>query len=160
MPIFRLLGGKHTQSVYGSEPDPVTGRRPSKTFVKGELVESDDDLVAKLPNKFELVDSSKGKKGKPTTPSEPAQTSTAPGGQVSTGRQQTTTAPDGTAVSGPVTDPARLNVPTTPSKASKPSNAELEKMTVDELKDYAAEEEIDLKGATHKADIIKAIAKK
>lgn len=34
---------------------------------------------------------------------------------------------------------------------------ELESMTVDELKEYATEAEVDLKGATKKADIILAI---
>lgn len=59
MAEFKLLASQHIQGDPEKSADPKTGRRPSRTFVAGDIVESDLDLV-KLhgAEKFQLVSGS------------------------------------------------------------------------------------------------------
>lgn len=90
---FRLEGGQHVQADKTQKPvvvtSPTTGEKterfPSRTFRKGEIVESDTNLAARFgADKFTLLsgDASDQSDAYPSA-------SVAPGGQVSTGFQQT-----------------------------------------------------------------------
>lgn len=105
-----------------------------------------------------------------------------PGGQVSSGHQVSTTGPDGLPISGAMTedsiprtreekikDPDRqlskegakvesvLKREGAAPKSHHKTDAELHAMTVQELREHAADEEINLHGASSKDDIVKAI---
>jgi hypothetical protein len=108
-----------------------------------------------------------------------------PGGQVSTGFQSTTgtgvlgnrehvsgplqdtpderarrAAAQGKSATPPVDDGEDEEEPTAPKTRGKsPSDADLNSMTVEELREHAADEEINLHGASTKSDIVKAIKK-
>lgn len=150
MARFRLLASLHEAWDLSAEPD-ANGRFPPRTFRAGEIVESDRDLVAQFGSeKFQLVDGG-------TTPLKPAPPQAAtvfPGGQVATGRQETTKGPDGRSISGPENmNPAqRAEV-----NKNQPPVDDLDHMSVKELQDHAAAEEIDLRGAKNKEDLVKAI---
>lgn len=115
MARFRVLVGKHHEG--------------GRTYVRGEIVDSATDLskmnAPGVAPKFERVDDDASRRdfaarqqeiqrlqedldrdraesAAQSAPAVPAQPSAAPGGQVSTGFQQTAPAPDGTPVSGPV----------------------------------------------------------
>lgn len=127
MPRFKVLAGIHV----GRDPkgplqptDPETGkplpgaRRPPRNYQAGEIVEDNRDLVAMFgPGKFQYVGPAEGDHPaaqghqKNPTPGDPQGINTLantvfPGGQVSTGRQVTFTLPDGTVVSGILTEDA------------------------------------------------------
>lgn len=100
MPRFKLLVGKHTQKEQRGEA------RVPVTYKKGDVFDSEHDLVAMFNHpgsqKFEQVDGGPPlKKSSGVVPAGTAQNA-APGGQVSSGFQQTTSGPDGEPVSGPV----------------------------------------------------------
>jgi hypothetical protein len=210
---FRLLEGQHIQAdptrpIVGPDGKP-TGRFERRVYQKGDVIETDTDLAAKLgANKFEPLTGDGGQariaelerelaearaaQGAGSLPGDPnAQNlalspAVAPGGQVSTGFQHAAGSSRGTA-SGPL-DPAKaeragaagFGLPAEAAKAAgkqqqdftaaasdtppdappdAPTDADLEGMTVQELRDYAQEEEINLHGASTKAEIVKAIRK-
>lgn len=110
MAFYRLMAGKSYGPDRDQEPDPVTGRYPSKKYVPGDIIESDVDL-AKMhgESKFQLVEQGEGGRfrnvaraeGQALAPPQlNASASVAPSGQVSSGLQKTTTGPDGKAYSG------------------------------------------------------------
>lgn len=103
MAVYRLVDGKHNQADMDSEPDPKTGKRKSKQYVKGDLVPSAVDLSKLLgSNKFQLVDErdvpermrarERSAKVAATPIVPPAGHGVFPGGQVSSGLQETTSA--------------------------------------------------------------------
>lgn len=227
MKLFRLLQGVHVQADHEWEPSEVDIQNaqinrtplvpPHREFKAGQVVPSDKDLVDKFgPEKFQYV----GEGGpepkvarylKDRTPGDPApayqreSATSYPGGQVSTGFQQSSQGPDGRMVAGPVNefDPANESIDrateqqkqpqpgsastqpghphqqgqqphgktllqpghhtnpehpaSAPIKPACPPDSELKKMSVEDLRSLAADEEIDLKGATTKDDIIKRV---
>lgn len=135
---FRLNTGKHQQK------EDKTGK--SRLYRQGEIIETEADL-SKLNTgggtpKFErLEDRSERRRYEEPTPA--------------------TTTPT-------VVPPSPASSPSlpqgTPSKATQSeagyTESELAGMTVNELKELAAEDEIDVKGAQTKAELIKVLAKK
>jgi hypothetical protein len=182
---FKLLVGVHQGRDASGTKDPDTGLYPLRTYRTGETVVSEQDLVYLFgKEKFAYADAGAGRPPSPGEPSEHMRNvspAVAPHGQVITGHQQTSGGPGGTTVSGPI-DPAkaeRLGVAAagtqeaaTASRESKSTRAEdyavagaganepdYESMTVAELRDHAAAEEINLHGAATKAEIVRAIKK-
>lgn len=104
---FRLIAGDYVGpdcSGKSGKKDKETGRFPLKSFTPGEVVHSDEDLAKRFGrNKFEPMDHEKGGKDEEEL-SAPASAATspavAPGGQVSSGHQETTSKEDRTPVSG------------------------------------------------------------
>jgi hypothetical protein len=167
MARFKLLAGQHIQAdkskpVNGPDGKP-TGRFASKTFTTGQVVESDLDLAALHgPQKFELVGGEvaaaqdklraqekeierlkaellKAQTGETfRTPGDPSPDSikndpaTFPHGQVSTGFQGGAPEEEGD---------------------GEDADDDLAGLKVADLKQLAADEEVDLQGATHKAEI-------
>ncbi len=94
---FKVLVGKHQEGY--------TEDGSLRIYKKGEVVESKSDLtrlngVGPAGMKFEALDKGRGQRN--GTEAVPFNQSVAPGGQVSTGFQQTTVGSDGEPVSGPV----------------------------------------------------------
>lgn len=176
MARYRLLAG---QFIHADKSKPLldadgnpTGRFESVTHTATStnkpVVTSDTDLVAKHgPQKFELLDghgeAASGKiarleaeivklksqvassAGGFRTPGDPTpenllhSPSVAPGGQVSTGFQ------------------GAIDMDDRPADAGEGLDADLDHLTVKELREYANENEINLHGATTRDDILKAI---
>ena len=135
MPRFKILHGKHTQKEQvGTNPDGSPVFRPvtyGRNTPKGDVVDSPSDLVAKFNSpgstKFELIP-------------EPARHYAPPVAAV---------APT------PVTLAQATAAAYTPP--SKPLTDALDQMSVGDLKKFADSEEIDLKGARTKEEMIRAI---
>jgi len=142
---YKLVAGQFIGPDYTAEPVPVldkatgepvidrkTGKPltklPSKTWNAGETVVSPHDLVNRPARQFTFAGPYTPKRGTPTT------TNT-------------------TAVPASATPP----VPPIDPKDEFYTEAELNEMTVSDLNNLAAEEEVDLGGATKKADIVKAL---
>lgn len=188
MARFKLLAGLHIQADPDWEPSDEdkrlareTGRPPkppSRTYKMGEVVESDDDLDLKFgTEKFQRL----GERRRKVTPGiGPSRTpgdvspmvspAVAPGGQVSTGFQQSTTTPEGTTVSGPMVPPDNLSrqeqrqfqqefVETHgeeyPTEGDE--DDDLSGKTVSDLRKLAGEERIDIHGLVRKDEILTAI---
>lgn len=170
--LFKLKAGRHRGADYSQEPvkrvDPITGveswKYPSKDYVVNDIIESEVDLTQLGREKFELIS------GRPR-PMGPMNRSALafPHGQVHDGLQQTTTPGDVTKT-GPkeMTDEEqedyeeRLEATDKGSakgKSTEVSDDELESMSVEELKELAEEQEIDLRGKRSKHDIIDTIRK-
>lgn len=196
----KLLVGVHEGPDFDAAANDK-GDRPTRRYSEGETVWDNSNLVEKLgAGKFSLVrDHGEGADTRPEesrprakfpgvksttagdnpTPGDPTLSqppSSFPHGQVSTGKQATTTLPDGRTVSGPAepTDEeagaASANaenvggVPTSGGGSDDDvvdadDEPELGSMTVAELKQYAADEDIELHGASRKDEIVKAIRK-
>jgi hypothetical protein len=152
---YRLIAGKHYGPDMTKEVDE-RGRRPSRKYSPGEVIESSVDLVkVHGENKFQYVGPHKEDVG-----DQPV--AVAPGGQVSSGLQQT---------KGGVTGPMEMTLPSQkPASASvnpavqsgKPRNVDvtygrLEDMKVEDLRDIASENKIDLHGAKTKEEMVKKI---
>lgn len=185
---FELLESQHIEAdkskpVLGPDGKP-TGRFEKKTYTKGQLIDTDTDLATKLgANKFRPVGNDGGQARiaeleaelaaaraalGPRTPgdvtalnlSSPA---VAPGGQVSTGFQRAAGA-QGSAPMSPEEAAAHGGYGGESGESTSESSLEqygdLEDKTVHELRDIAEAEEIDLRGATRKDEILKAIRKK
>lgn len=184
---FRLNVGVHIEPDWAAiQPEDwnedVQGlwKRPSLEYKQGEVVLSPTDLVAKFGReKFSEV----GENRRPIVRGEVAEQNLTqfPGGQVASGFQGTVGVPEGTEtptglpqVSGQATKQgAKLPIPTDTGKPSSTPTVRTAKeieseysdgkgydsMTVDELKSVASDEEIDITGATVKADIIKRLRK-
>ncbi len=147
MPKFRVLAGKH---IEGKTPD---GRQ--RVYKTGDVVDSKTDLN-KLNSpgavKFEKVDES--------TPATPY---VGPGGEVVKSRKQL----EAEAVQQPQQAQAKTAGPTTAAKTpehleplqttSTTTLQPLDLMSVKDLVALAQAEEIDLKGATKKDDIVKTL---
>ena len=200
MAKFKLLAGKHVAADVSQDPLPVydaatgaqkvdvrTGKpvfkHPPRVYKAGQTVECDDDLVARFgANKFQLISGTPGKgPGVSRRAAQPAESAgvldsanpaVAPGGQVSSGFQQTTGVegdPDGrTQVAGPldVEDEATAEASGADleNRGGKDTPAgydrdELNDLSVADLKELAASDEVELHGASRKADIIDAILK-
>lgn len=183
MALFRLLAGQHQQADPDWEPSPdevqfardngVRLVAPSRTYETNDLVECDQDLVARFgEQKFQLVSGKplplKQVGGKSRTPGDPSRElmaknkTKAPAGQVSTGFQ----GEDPNTVEGGEDRPEELddeeNAP--PSAAPKGEKTleqqyggNFDEMNLEELREIASSEEIELKGATRKADIISVL---
>lgn len=175
---FKLLAGQHVEAdrdrpILDPEGKP-TGRFARKTYKAGDVVESETDLAARLgANKFEKLDEGGDRariaelerqlaEARAALPSAAATApstapAAAPGGQVSDGFQRATGSPGGTA-SGPLpeADFGRAGVAGA-APAGKGDGPDFEAMTVAQLKEHAEAEEIDLRGATHKDEIIKRV---
>lgn len=212
MSRYKLLDGYHAQDevVVDENGDAVlnddgTTKSVQVMYGKGDVFHSDKDLVALFNQpgcvKFEKIGDGSSSRGNAAAALEEANTtqplnpSVAPGGQVSTGFQQSTSLPDGTTVSGPLkgkeedrttrvaslvgegstpkvfgkvgiakgtastlTKPARGDT-TEPAYDEEWSEESLEALTIPELKDKAAQYNIDLADAHLKADIVKAVHK-
>ncbi len=129
MSLFKLLAGQHVGPDMSCEPD-AKGKRPSKTFKQGEAVESDVDLVDKFGfEKFMLIQSPVHRHA-PPLPSSVA-TALSPG-------------------SSPEENPE-------PPRNNAEMLASLGKLTVAQLKELAADEEVDISGVNQKDEIIKIL---
>jgi hypothetical protein len=171
MPLFKLLKGTE---VRGS-------RRDRQVFKVGDVIESDNNLAAMEPERYERIsdDQAQWYQGQPKAartrdrelPEEqrpavadetqrgpapnrtsPA-TTTNPGAAAQAQTQTTTTTPHGQGAK-----------PAAPGATAKPAAKNLEEeygelgdLTVDELKEIATAEKVDLKGVTKKDDIVKAL---
>ncbi len=153
---FKLMTGQHIAADETQEPvvskNPFTGaeskRYPSRTYNAGEVVESEQNLEERFGSeKFRRLGDKKKKT--PIMPAEvdPALMGVNPGGQVSTGHQMTSPAPDGRMVSGPA-DEATLervkeaNKESMKSSQEKANKAAKEKGKVEEEEeDFETEEE-------------------
>lgn len=131
MPKYRVKSGRHLQG------------RPERLYVRGDVFESDDVMIGKDRGKFELVD---------------------PASRVSPGQ------PTGTYGDGPKTNSSNAPAPAPIVPASKetppvvvpsaPPPADekpLEEMSEKELKEVAADEDIDVSKCKTKADLLKAV---
>lgn len=174
---FRLLAGMHEQAdrsrpLLDAEGNPVPGRFERQLFRTGDVVETDKDLVALFgPQKFEALggqaasdaakiaeleaeiarlrasqQAAQQAAGGFVTPGDPTpknligSPAVAPGGQVSTGFQ------------GPAPEGARKAAAA--GEGKEEADDGLDALTVAELRAQAEEDEIDLKGAHNKAEII------
>jgi hypothetical protein len=194
---YKLLAGQHVQADPDA-PDPkpradgTVPKKPSKTYNAGDVVESDDDLVAKHgTQKFAKVgESARSRRAKfaevGTSAGDPApdQVKENPGvfphGQVSTGLQEQGgqgTVVDVTKFHDPATqlasgdkgkvkgergseDDAGGETESASAPAASPADedpAYFDAMTVVELREYAEENEVDLRGAVRKDDIVKRL---
>lgn len=85
MARYRVLAGQHIQADMSQPIDDATGRRPSKKFTTGQVVESGTDLVTRFgAGKFQLVG------GKPGDEEVFPSQMTFPNGQVAEGFQVST----------------------------------------------------------------------
>lgn len=164
MARYRLLAGQHVAADHSQKPvevkdaaGTVVKRYPTRTYKVGEVVESDTDLAGRFgAEKFKLAD------GKPGETVEPASSpAVAPGGQVSSGHQITAGGVPRAMTAEEVANPNLSGVEAATAGKDKklgrqvPPN--LDAMSVKELHDHAAAEEINLHGATSKQDMLKAI---
>lgn len=184
MARYKLLAGQHVQADPDWQPTDgqrdesrrtgVRPRPPSRVYNAGQVVVSDSDLVAKFgAEKFQLLGPSRGQRttafpGNPM-PGDPVpdvgrtSPSAAPHGQVSTGFQGAETGGDVEHPSHPITAEeagaaeAHAGEDDPPARDFDQEYGSLDAMTVKDLKELAAEEEIDLKGCTHKDEIVAAI---
>jgi hypothetical protein len=129
MARYRLLAGKHAQK----EENPETKHKEVKIYKRGDVFESKHDLLKFNAGpgamKFEKVEESENQPRRARTESPPP-------------------------------PPPHTVVETPAGKAPRNQQefvAALEKMNEKDLRALAAEEEIDLKGAKTKDDIVKAI---
>lgn len=179
---FKLLVGYHVGPDFSKDPDEKTGKRPSKQYSPGDVVEDEADLVEKCgAGKFAFVGDKPGR----VATSLPKQTK-APQGQVGSGFQVTTggsnpggvppITPAGTDITAHTAqDAADMAAGKQPANSQDPEDddeeddddasssaadsddEDLDSMTVAELKEYAEAHEIELHGAARKDDIVKAI---
>lgn len=172
---FVVLQGKHSQKEEQLDADGNPRKdkdgnviRAPVTYARGSIVESNIDLAARFnagPNsqKFQKLDDEdpRGKRGRrksrdedesePEYAPNPEQAAAvAPGGQVSSGKQATVGGPGVGQISGPLqtADALRKQAEELP---------DLDHMTVEQLREYAEDEEIDLKGLHRKDEMVKAV---
>ena len=145
MPWFKLLAGKHTE---GKDE-----RGTSIVYKKGDVFESKHDLAKMLNRegamKFELVDA-------------PRRAQTAASGDMPANAQaqRQTEGQQGTQPNQPPTGQPPANAAqaqTAPKTNLAEYQAQLERMNIKELQEHAREEEVDLKGATKKEDMIRIL---
>ena len=135
---YRLLAGAHEGRDYDVPAE--NGKFQVKQITRGGTIHSPTDLVKGLgSDKFVLVgdapaDAQKNFNAVPKVPAPPGRRGAAP-------------TPTPAPVSAPV--PAA-----TSGTKSKPTAEELHEFTVEELKEMAADDEIDLHGCKTKAEII------
>lgn len=142
------------------------------TYTPGQTITTDKDLrkIHGVTEKLELVGQPDKKWEQEAVQGSNPRAFMFPHGQVHTGIQETVGGKDG-GKSGPVMNPDTGALAETnpkdenasePNRATQPSSGptreELEQLTVDELRDLAAEREVDLHGASRKADIINRLA--
>jgi len=164
MALFKLLVGQHIATDPDSpeltpEQIKVGAKRPSRTYPEGSTIESDEDLAAKHgAAKFVLLSGTPKKVKGPKV-----EASAAPGGQVSTGFQSATGTPQGT-ISGPALDKevegdakAETAEKGSPPKTREEVEASLQRMNVQQLRNLAQQEGIDLHGKNTKAEIVNHI---
>lgn len=174
---------KDPTPVFDPAGNQVGEKYPSKRWRSGEVVEADTDLVEDHgAGKFMLIGPSKQNQHNPMrgnvrsgnpTPGDPSPMQDAaqfPHGQVSTGRQKTSgtpaTAPTAQVLGDDEAEELGGKTDAEPegdgedSVASDDSGeADFGNMTIPELREYAHSNNINLHGATAKADIVKAIKK-
>lgn len=192
---FKLNHSQHIGPDLDQEPNEETGKRPSRTWNAGEIVDAEQDLVFRHGEKFTRVgDTPKGKslsgfkRGDPTPINMRTSAAAAPGGQVSTGRQQTTGLPERDPEtglkqkSGPMDpklfdeeearaadeaaesveneDEENVDTDTSAEATGDEDSVDFGGMTVAKLKSYAEENEIDLGNAHTKAQILAKLKNK
>lgn len=141
---IKLLAGTHIGPDYKAKPTtevvthPVTGEKtdktvyPMKQFNRGDVFYDKKDLTTEEPARYGAVEGPRRRETvKVDAPSEPA--ATKPG------------------------VPTKAETKDADAKAEAALRAELEGMTVPELKDHAKGMDVPLHGASNKADIIDAI---
>lgn len=145
---FKLLAGQHVQADKTAKPVKVTApdgtvseKYPSKRYVRGDVVESDDDLAAKHgAGKFMMI-SDRGRRGAKGTALDEEAARKAP-------------------LSPPPLEDPKAKKAAKPVEAEEPAEDdgdELDGMTVAELRELAEEEEVDLSGVHLKAEIVEKI---
>lgn len=149
---FKLLVGQHIGPDLSKEPDPVTGKRPSKTWtvVNGRpvVVESEIDLVKKHgASKFAYM-AERGVKAGSAKRELPRADEIAE----KTGRSPKDVKPSEVA---PVDD--EEDEGGDEAASTEPNEEELNSMKLNELKAYASEKDIDLSHAKSKHDVVAAI---
>jgi len=150
MARFKLIAGKHTAR---EKPKKEGERGALVHYSRGDVVESDRDLVKQFGSeKFQFLG------GKVEEFDTPANAREFPHGQVHSGMQKATPkgeAPHRSTVDQELTD----DLPPVNEDAIPEGEADdgLEELKLDELKELASEQEIDLSGAHKKVDIINRI---
>lgn len=145
MAWFKLLIGTHIQGDLSVRPD-ARGAYPERVYRAGEVFESDVDLRALNGNgmspKFERVDMEGPPVGSVSPPKPPAPAPAEP-----------TKAPEATkafeATKAPEAPAGKRDLDR--------DYGSLDKMSLNELREVAESEEIDLKGASKKEDIVKIL---
>lgn len=135
---YKLTKGKHTdrQGPYGPLDLNGNPRRTLRTFKAGDVFESNTNLA-------EVFNTSNSVKFEPLEDNHPV--------------PKANLLPNDTPQTKPSAAPALSPAPApTPPPAAEVDDT-LDTMTVAELKKFAAEEDIDLAGATTKADILATI---
>jgi hypothetical protein len=184
MPRFRLIHGKHQEkaAVLDAQGKPRLDdngnpMREPRLYSAGDTFDSESDLVAKFNSpgaiKFELV----GSPPEASVPAVPAYTTKFPAGQVSGGFQESsgtgaTPVGAGTGPAAQSAQAARSGAPAPPpgsppkgppvagetlAARAEREGRPLDDMTLEELREYAADNEVDLKGHTLKADVLKTM---
>lgn len=156
---LKLKAGQHVftdreKPVLDAEGKP-TGRYERRTVVKDGILTSNKNLAATEPERYELVGGDAAVAAARIADLER---------QLATARAQHVTAQTATADDDDDTQPAPAPATTQtawPAAAPLPTtqqpSKDLDAMTAQELRDYAEEYEIDLKGATRKDDMIRVI---
>lgn len=144
MPRFRLLAGKHVETAIGPDGKPLLDQHNHPLqikYVPGDVFDTQVDLAAEFNSrgsvKFELAYDQTPLKGGQIIRKVPP---------IDRGGDGATQAPAAAKPESPFS-----------TKAPDFDPAFLEAMTFNELKAFAAEEEIDLKGATSKDAALKSI---
>lgn len=131
MPKYRVKVGRHLQG------------RPERLYVRGDVFESNDQLIARDRGKFELVD--------PASKVSPGQLT----GTYGDGPQNNSSnAPAPAPVVPAAKDVPPVVVPPSPAPADEKP---LEEMTEKELREVAADEDIDVSKCKTKAELLKAV---
>lgn len=183
---FKLLGGQHIADDKMAKPTKVvsgvdveTGKplikekHPERTWVAGDIIEVPDDhedLCDKHGyNKFERLTEKRDTPAKPLKGAK--QTGDAADDDVGTENKPTIKAPGGQVLQGVQTanlpkpedggehselPKATASAPQ-PLRSNKPLPNNLAVMSIKDLQTYAEDEEIDLKGASKRDDIIRVI---
>lgn len=180
---FRLKAGQvvtrdRSKPVLDADGKPVPGRFERKVIKPGGIVESDRDLAAAEPSRYEYVSGpsdaarvrqlerelaeARARLAQSAVAAPAGEASVFPGGQVSSGFQATTGG-----VPGPLSpeDAARLAAQAAePGKAPEPKGRDLEaeygsfeQMTLADLRALAEAEGIHLHGATRKEDVVRTL---
>lgn len=168
MPRFKILAGKHREDgvtyVKGqtfdsksdltklNQPGAVKfervfddAHRPQKTAKQAALDEQRVEKAARAAAQAEIA----AQAAQASLPTVPQTSSVFPGGQVSAGKQQTTSNYAGESVSGPV--------PPADEGDEDEVSDDLDGLTVAELKEIAEEEEIEVRHGARKDEYVKAI---
>jgi hypothetical protein len=182
--LFKLLAGLHVQDdkdkpVLDDKGKPIPGRFHSKTYSASQVIESDIDLADRHGHqKYQPLQGETRNTSRTAGDKSPGMNPTSfPGGQVASGFQESTSPTHDEALgtipskSGPASDEVRKKLEAAESRANesqvaqKPTQkesiratpAQLDAMSQKDLKEYAEDREIDLRGAKTRDDILKVL---